>query len=142
MEHNGVLGSAIIVTGAAGGIGAAVSAYLARLGARVVLADRDSKAAEALAESLRADGLTAEAQGVDVTSWSSCQQLVDACVTGHGRLDGLVNLAGMMYLRAPGKKRMAIGRGGCWRSTCWGPTRWVFLRSGRCNASAQAPLST
>ena len=60
-------GKVVIVTGAAGAIGRAISAFLAADGARVVTADLNDSAVEAVAESIRADGHDAWATTVDVT---------------------------------------------------------------------------
>lgn len=91
----------IVVTGAGRGIGAAVAGYLADEGARLLLADIDGTAAEATARSLRGKGHAASAVRVDVSSWSDCEALVRRCVDLHGRIDGLANFAGIMYLRKP-----------------------------------------
>jgi NAD(P)-dependent dehydrogenase (short-subunit alcohol dehydrogenase family) len=101
MEHDHFRGRNIIITGAAGGIGAAVSRHLAQIGAHVLMADQDGAAVQQLAYSLRAEGFAAHAQEVDVTSWASCQRLVERCLTDGRRLDGLVNAAGVMYLARP-----------------------------------------
>lgn len=88
-------GKAIIVTGAAGGIGAAVARDLAEQGARVCLADRDRDTVETLADALRAAGAAAIAVGVDVADRASVRAMVAASVAAHGRLDVLFNNAGI-----------------------------------------------
>jgi 3-oxoacyl-[acyl-carrier protein] reductase len=84
-----------IVTGAAGGIGAATARRLAEEGAHVALADRDEDGARAGAEALTAAGLKAFALPVDVTDADQVDRLVDEVVARTGRLDVLVNNAGM-----------------------------------------------
>jgi 3-oxoacyl-[acyl-carrier protein] reductase len=84
-----------IVTGAAGGIGAATAQRLAAEGAHVVLADRDEDGARAAASAIEAAGGKAYALPVDVTSADQVDALVDTVVERSGRLDVLVNNAGM-----------------------------------------------
>jgi 3-oxoacyl-[acyl-carrier protein] reductase len=84
-----------IVTGAAGGIGAATALRLAREGATVALADRDEPGAITAAAALADAGLEAFALPVDVTDAAHVEHLVDEVVSRTGRLDVLVNNAGM-----------------------------------------------
>jgi NAD(P)-dependent dehydrogenase (short-subunit alcohol dehydrogenase family) len=101
-------GKAVVVTGAARGIGAAYSLYFAREGASVVVNDIDSAEAEALAVSIRADdkaraaGGTAAVHACDITSFDAARGLVDFCVKQFGKLDGFVNNAGIYHLASPG----------------------------------------
>src|SRR5271157_2283943 len=71
-------GRVVLVTGAAGGIGTATTRAFERAGATVVGAD-----------------LQGAAQRLDVTDQDSCRAAVAAAVTAHGRLDTLVNVAGV-----------------------------------------------
>jgi NAD(P)-dependent dehydrogenase (short-subunit alcohol dehydrogenase family) len=89
-------GKVAIVTGAASGIGRALSAALARRGATVVLADIDGAGAEAAADSLAA-GPPGRASGValDVTDAEAVAGLVERTATDHGHLDLLFNNAGV-----------------------------------------------
>jgi NAD(P)-dependent dehydrogenase (short-subunit alcohol dehydrogenase family) len=90
-----VEGKVCVVTGAAGGIGAATSALLSREGGRVVLADIDSEAAAAVARELPG----AEALAVDVTDDASVAALYEAVMERHGRLDVCVNNAAVLDAR-------------------------------------------
>jgi 3-oxoacyl-[acyl-carrier protein] reductase len=84
-----------LVTGAAGGIGAATARRLAEEGATVVLVDRDGAAVEAVAGALRTDGCTADAVAADVTDTAAVDTFVAEAADRHGRLDVLVNNAGV-----------------------------------------------
>ncbi|MGR7025218.1 SDR family NAD(P)-dependent oxidoreductase [Geodermatophilus sp. URMC 62] len=85
-----------IVTGGASGIGRALGAALVRRGDQVVLADVDGAAAEGTAERLTAAGPgTATAAAVDVRDADAVAALVDGTAERHGRLDLLVNNAGL-----------------------------------------------
>lgn len=84
-----------IVTGAASGIGRAVSEELARRGSHVVLADIDHGDAEGVAAEIRKRGGRATAKPLDVTRFSDFRALVDATVRELGRLDYVFNNAGI-----------------------------------------------
>jgi 3-oxoacyl-[acyl-carrier protein] reductase len=83
------------VTGGAMGIGAEVCQRLAAAGMTVVVADRDVAAAEKTAGDLRAQGLQAEAQAVDVGDAQSVARAFAEVDQRHGRCDVLVNSAGI-----------------------------------------------
>lgn len=84
-----------IVTGGAGGIGEATALQLGRRGVRVALADLRLDAAQETAKRLQAEGVTAEAFGVDVGNEASVRAMSDAVVARFGRIDILVNNAGV-----------------------------------------------
>ena len=92
MTHSSLTGRVAIVTGGASGIGAACTRRLHALGASVVIADRQSEAAEALAVAL---GGRAAAVEVDVASEASCLAMVAFAVERFGRLDIGINNAGV-----------------------------------------------
>ena len=88
---------AFLVTGGASGLGAATAQMLTRQGGRVMLLDVDAVAGAAMAEQL---GAAARFQHTDVTSEAAGIEAVEAALAAFGRLDGLVNCAGI----APGEK--------------------------------------
>jgi 3-oxoacyl-[acyl-carrier protein] reductase len=88
-------GRVSLVTGASRGIGRAVAKALAGQGARVVLAARDeARLADAVAE-IAAAGGTAEALALDVGDRDSVEAGIERVLRAHGRLDHLVNNAGV-----------------------------------------------
>jgi NAD(P)-dependent dehydrogenase (short-subunit alcohol dehydrogenase family) len=82
-----------LVTGAASGIGAATVKLAAREGARVVLADREAEAGEALAKEIRADGGQAVFVRTDVTRAADVEALVARAVAEFGALHWASNNA-------------------------------------------------
>ena len=87
-------GKTVVITGAAGGIGAAVSRRFAAAGATLVLGDLNAVALEELAGELAAL-TTVLAQTCDVSVPSECANLMTAAAEETGRLDVLVNTAGV-----------------------------------------------
>jgi 3-oxoacyl-[acyl-carrier protein] reductase len=84
-----------IVTGAGQGIGAATARRLAAEGATVFLLERNARAAGATADSITAEGGRALAVDCDVSSRASVEAAVNAVVAESGRIDVLVNNAGV-----------------------------------------------
>jgi NAD(P)-dependent dehydrogenase (short-subunit alcohol dehydrogenase family) len=87
-------GKTAVVTGAAGGIGAAVSRRFAEAGADLVLGDLNAVALEELAGELAAL-TTVHAVTCDVSRPAECENLVATAVQDAGRIDVLVNTAGV-----------------------------------------------
>lgn len=89
-----------IVTGAAGGIGSAIVSRLAGVGAAVAAVDIDIGATERLAESLTSEGLRCSAHQCDVAVHDEIESTVSAVLERWGRIDFLVNNAGILTRRS------------------------------------------
>jgi NAD(P)-dependent dehydrogenase (short-subunit alcohol dehydrogenase family) len=98
-------GRVAIVTGAGRGIGAAVAEGLAIEGARVVVSDlgvevdgtgRDAGPADDVVRRIRERGGVARSDQTDVTDFAAAERLVQVAVEEYGRLDVLVNVAGIL----------------------------------------------
>ncbi|MDE2404887.1 MAG: glucose 1-dehydrogenase [Sphingomonadales bacterium] len=94
-------GKIALVTGGASvpGLGSATATRFAEEGAVVYLSDRDAAGAESVAASIRANGGQAIALVHDVTSEADWDRVMATILDGHGRLDVLVNNAGIAVLR-------------------------------------------
>jgi NAD(P)-dependent dehydrogenase (short-subunit alcohol dehydrogenase family) len=88
-------GKVAIVTGAAQGIGKAVALRLAREGADIVVADIDLKKAEQTAREIRSLNRGRLAHRIDMKNVAEIQAMVDTVVREFGRIDILVNVAGI-----------------------------------------------
>src|SRR5215203_1552569 len=87
-----------IITGGARGIGFAIAARLTRAGARVVVADIDGQSAVAAVERLCEGGAEAGAAVADVTKPEEDGAMVERAIDAFGKLDVLVNNAGITFL--------------------------------------------
>jgi 2,3-dihydro-2,3-dihydroxybenzoate dehydrogenase len=87
-----------VVTGAAGGIGAAVVRALAEDGIAVAALDRDAVALREVVDKMTADGLRVEGFPVDVTRAEEVEPVVEAVEVALGPVDFLVNAAGVLRL--------------------------------------------
>ncbi len=84
-----------LITGAGGGLGAAMAQGFVREGARVIVADVALDKAQAVAQALCDAGGQAWAEALDVTDRAGCQAFAQAVTARHGDIDVLVNNAGV-----------------------------------------------
>ena len=95
MSEN-IEGKVVIITGASSGLGEAAARHLSALGATVVLGARRVDRIEALAKELTDQGGRALAMATDVTRYLEVQRLADIAIQNYGRIDVLINNAGLM----------------------------------------------
>ena len=93
MSQN-IEGKVVVITGASSGLGEATARHLAALGAKLVLAARRTDRLQALAAEL--DLGAGAAVATDVTDAAQVKALVDGAVAAHGRIDVILNNAGLM----------------------------------------------
>lgn len=92
--HNKV----VLITGASSGIGEAAARLIAAKGAHVVLGARRTNRLEKLVGEIRSEGGSASARALDVTDLSSMQAFVEFAKAQHGKVDVIINNAGVMPL--------------------------------------------
>ncbi|WP_454692944.1 SDR family oxidoreductase [Achromobacter aegrifaciens] len=88
----------IVLTGASSGIGEATARHLAQMGHKLVIGARRSDRLTALQEELRAQGASVDALTLDVTQLADVQRIAALAQQRHGRIDVLINNAGVMPL--------------------------------------------
>ncbi len=96
MEATNISGKVVVITGASSGMGEATAGYLADRGAIVVLGARRVDRLNALVDAITKRGGKALALATDVTDAAQVQRLVDVAVERFGRIDVLLNNAGLM----------------------------------------------
>ncbi|CAN5364057.1 3-oxoacyl-[acyl-carrier-protein] reductase [soil metagenome] len=89
-------GSVAVVTGAARGIGLAIARRLAADGSTVAITDIDERIAAEAAATLASEGLTVWSMGLDVRKSNDTDRLAQQVTERHGRLDILINNAGLV----------------------------------------------
>jgi Short-chain alcohol dehydrogenase of unknown specificity len=95
MQDN-IQGKVVVITGASSGNGESTARFLSAQGATVVLGARRIERINLLAEELRSRGGKAIAVATDVTQNQQVKKLVDAAVEAYGRIDVMMNNAGLM----------------------------------------------
>ena len=94
--NNEIAGKVVVITGASSGLGEATARHLSAQGASVVLGARRVDRIQALAAELTGTGGKAIAIATDVTDYDQVKRLVDAAVQAYGRVDVMINNAGLM----------------------------------------------
>jgi NADP-dependent 3-hydroxy acid dehydrogenase YdfG len=95
---NGIQGKVVVITGASSGLGEATARHLAKLGAKVVLGARRQERMDVIVQDIKAIGGDASAYTVDVTRREEVAVLVDNAVRDFGRVDVMINNAGLMAI--------------------------------------------
>jgi NAD(P)-dependent dehydrogenase (short-subunit alcohol dehydrogenase family) len=95
LDTFGLEGRVVIVTGASSGLGAAVAVAVAQAGADVVIGARRTEMLRATAAAVEGVGRRALVVPTDITVVEDCQRLVRSATETFGRVDGLVNNAGV-----------------------------------------------
>ncbi len=90
-------GKVTLITGAGGGIGGGIADVFAKAGSKVYVADMEFEDAKAKAGQLKAQGLLAQAVALDVTKKDKICALIDRIVKDEGKIDHLINCAGIGY---------------------------------------------
>lgn len=96
---NGIENKVILITGGSTGLGAETARHLASLGAKVAVAARRKTQLDKVVADIEANGGAAKAYVLDVTSKDQMEATVAAVVADFGRLDVLINNAGLMPIR-------------------------------------------
>ena len=96
---NGIEGKVVLITGGSSGIGAETARLLAERGAKVAIAARRKDRLDEVVAGIAANGGTARSYALDVTDKSAVQSVVAAIIADFGRLDVLINNAGLMPIR-------------------------------------------
>ena len=116
LQSHDFSGRVALVMGASRGIGRATAEVLAGYGAHVALCARGAEATESVAAAIREASGSAEAHACDVTDFAAVRTLVDRIATERGRLDLLVNNAGVIE---------PLSHLACSISTSCGASDWV-----------------
>jgi NADP-dependent 3-hydroxy acid dehydrogenase YdfG len=93
---NNIEGKVVVITGASSGLGEATARLLSAQGSSVVLGARRVDRIQSLADELTGSGGKVLAITTDVTHCDQVKRLVDAAVQTHGRIDVMINNAGLM----------------------------------------------
>ena len=93
-----IQGKVIVITGASSGMGEAAARHLADKGAKVVMAARRADRIDAIANELKQRGKDAIAVATDVTKLADVEALIQKAISTFGRVDVLINNAGLMPL--------------------------------------------
>ncbi|PKR53162.1 SDR family oxidoreductase [Thalassospira marina] len=103
----GIDGKVIVLTGASSGIGAATARLLAAKGARLMIGARGQERLSHIQNEITAAGGICQSQIVDVSDAASVSALVAAALSAYGRVDVLINNAGVMPISMLDQLRVA-----------------------------------
>jgi NAD(P)-dependent dehydrogenase (short-subunit alcohol dehydrogenase family) len=92
---------AVVITGAGRGLGRAYALAAANAGASVLVNDVDGDVAKSVVDDIRAAGGSSTWSNHDVGEAADAAALIDQCVSEYGKLDGLVNNAGLFHICPP-----------------------------------------
>ncbi len=95
---NNITGKVVVITGGSSGLGEATAHYLAEKGAKVVLGARRVEKLEKVASEIKKNGDAVEILRTDVTSADDVKALVKKAIDSFGKIDVMVNNAGIMPL--------------------------------------------
>ena len=108
---NNIEAKVVVITGASSGLGEATARLLCVQGASVVLGARRDDRLQSLAKELNSSGAKVFAVTTDVTQGDQLKRLVDKAVQTHGRIDVMINNAGLMRNRRLSASRSTNGTG-------------------------------
>lgn len=97
MNRRNFSGKTILISGAAGGLGAALCRRFVAAGARIAAMDHDAGRLDTLTTALQAGGANILALSGDITDADACSNAVEQAVARFGALDGLINNAGITH---------------------------------------------
>jgi NAD(P)-dependent dehydrogenase (short-subunit alcohol dehydrogenase family) len=100
----------VVITGAAGGMGMALSRRFGAAGARLGLTDVDAEAVQAFSRVLTSEGIKNIAIGLDVTDEEACKKAMDEVADRFGNIDLLINNAGITHRSAFAETDSAVYR--------------------------------
>lgn len=98
MSVTGIHNKVVVITGASSGIGETTAQILAQQGAKVILGARRTERLAKLVDKIRAEGGSADYKAVDVSKREQMEALIQFAKTTFGRVDVIVNNAGVMPL--------------------------------------------
>ena len=109
---NNISSKVVVITGGSSGLGETTARYLASLGASVVLGARRIEKLEAIAADIRSAGGKVAVQATDVTRQDEVKALVNLAQECFGKVDVVINNAGLMAIAPLAETRAPVGMTG------------------------------